>query len=151
VRTLRATHDLFDQVESMIYAIQCGNDGPIKIGSAARPLQRLADLQVGCPYELRLKASADWPDEIETTIHRFCASSRIRGEWFEPESNRVLTVVFCMQDGAGRQKMDEELAAFIAGQRAAHANRRRDKRMLERLSWWSCRGCRVNEPQAAHA
>lgn len=71
----------------MIYAIQCGREGPIKIGVARDPQKRLADLQVGCPYELFLVAAGDLPDSAEREFHRQLWDYSVRGEWFQPHEN----------------------------------------------------------------
>lgn len=66
----------------MIYAIQCGDSGPIKFGVAKNPEQRLRELQTGCPERLRLLVAVNLQDWCERTIHRWLRDERIRGEWF---------------------------------------------------------------------
>lgn len=71
----------------MIYFIQCnGPRGPIKIGQSDDPRGRMAQMQIGCPYELKLlwvhTKNGDPYTEIE--IHRMFEHERIRGEWFHP-------------------------------------------------------------------
>ena len=66
------------------YAIQAGEDGPIKIGLAKRPAQRLRTLQTANAEHLRgLAAWRVLPFE-ERDIHAEYAYARIRGEWFKP-------------------------------------------------------------------
>lgn len=68
-----------------LYFIQAGLDGPIKIGRAVDPRQRLAQLQTASPYELRLLASWDIEDGIsELAVHARFEDAHLRGEWFEP-------------------------------------------------------------------
>lgn len=66
----------------MIYFIQCGNDGPIKIGKSNNPKNRLQALRGGCPYKLsiikRLHGSSDY------YVHELLKNHKLRGEWFEP-------------------------------------------------------------------
>lgn len=69
---------------SVVYFIQDGDDGPIKIGTSQveRLPERLRALQVGNPRELFIRATTpgNWMQENKTQW-RF-ADARIRGEWF---------------------------------------------------------------------
>lgn len=67
----------------MIYFIQEGLDGPIKIGTALDVAKRLKPLQAGNPRPLRVLALSpgDWRDE--TRLHMKLSRHHIRGEWFE--------------------------------------------------------------------
>jgi hypothetical protein len=70
---------------SVIYFIQDRSTLLIKIGyTAAEPIHRLAQLQVGCPGGLVLLCAADGDREKEISLHKQLASSRERGEWFRP-------------------------------------------------------------------
>jgi hypothetical protein len=73
-------------------------DGPVKIGKAKNPQERLTLLNVGCPEELRLLGSAGWPDEQERVIHRILRTHRVRGEWFAP-TPEVMEVVERIRQG----------------------------------------------------
>ena len=64
----------------MIYFIQMGDDGPIKIGRADSAPRRIAGLQVGNPVELKLVGVL--PEELE--LHCEFADLALRGEWFSP-------------------------------------------------------------------
>lgn len=72
-----------------IYFIQCGDDGPIKIGIAEDVEHRMMALQTGCPYELHLLETY-CPYEgfdarlFEAQLHALFAQHRIVGEWFRP-------------------------------------------------------------------
>lgn len=79
----------------MIYAIQSEKNGPIKIGKADRPWQRMHDLQIASPYLLRLMTYVNWHNDYERKIHKHLALHRLRGEWFRC-SDAVLTVVDLM-------------------------------------------------------
>ena len=70
----------------MIYFIQCGENGPIKIGyTQADPKHRLKQLQIGCPYKLKLIfVYQDNDRESESDIHAEFEDYRMRGEWFLP-------------------------------------------------------------------
>lgn len=67
----------------MLYAIQVGNDGPVKLGVTTRdPKTRLRALQTSHHSKLHLRAT--WPGDAadERTIHRRFADIRLHGEWF---------------------------------------------------------------------
>jgi hypothetical protein len=65
----------------VIYFIQAGDDGPIKIGSSENIPRRIAGLQVGNPAELHVLGV--FPEEYE--LHTHFADIHIRGEWLKPE------------------------------------------------------------------
>lgn len=67
----------------MIYIIQSVT-GPIKIGLAESPEQRLRDLQVANPYGLILCGHFPTRDDraFELQAHRVCQVHRLSGEWF---------------------------------------------------------------------
>ena len=70
----------------MIYFIQSGSDGPIKIGTSDDPLARIAQLQGANPRRLRfIGCGLGWP-ESEAGLLRQFAHLRTAGgaEWFEP-------------------------------------------------------------------
>jgi hypothetical protein len=65
-----------------VYVIHAVGTNRIKIGYSADPEKRLAQLQTGSPYELKLLAQ--WPGtaEVEQRIHQRLAQYRCGGEWF---------------------------------------------------------------------
>ena len=69
----------------MIYFIQAGEDGPVKIGKADNPVKRLAALQIGSSERLYIRAVLDEPDEVEGRLHRMLEKFRVNGEWFKLE------------------------------------------------------------------
>ena len=70
----------------MIYAIQCGEGGPIKLGRAEDPVKRLRHLQTSHHERLKLLACepADNDEDAEKAVHQHLSVFRIRGEWFRP-------------------------------------------------------------------
>ena len=69
----------------MIYFIQQGATGPIKIGYTKKTIQyRMSTLQTGCPEKLQLLATAEGGRLEETAIHGLFAKHRMEGEWFKP-------------------------------------------------------------------
>ena len=68
---------------SYIYLVEClGPDNFYKIGFATNPQQRLKELQIGCPYELKI--ILEFPGGLikEKELHAFYNNSYVRGEWF---------------------------------------------------------------------
>lgn len=74
-----------------VYFVRAG-DGPIKIGWARNPAQRLRELQVAHPYRLAIVAMTRGGERLERRIHEELAEHRLSGEWFEA-SEDVLAVV----------------------------------------------------------
>ena len=70
----------------MIYFIQAGNDGPIKIGYAQNSSARRRELQTGNHEELNLITEIPGGKDREDTIHNDLRSYRYRGEWFRATS-----------------------------------------------------------------
>lgn len=71
----------------MIYFIQAGEDGPVKIGFAKTVVgvhRRLAGFQTSHHETLRLLGYLEGSREDEATLHRVFADARVRGEWFSP-------------------------------------------------------------------
>lgn len=68
-----------------VYLIQCGQNGPIKIGTAWNPFRRMKLLQTGNHRRLFLRAVfIDTNPSLEFVLHEHFKESRIRGEWFRP-------------------------------------------------------------------
>jgi predicted transcriptional regulator len=65
----------------LIYFIQQGEDGPIKIGKSQDPEERLKALQSRTKTPLILLAVCEG---CERCLHHRFADLRIRGEWFQP-------------------------------------------------------------------
>ena len=68
---------------SFVYAIQAGDDGPIKIGWAFDPRFRLAELQTGNAAELRIIGVVEADRMLERALHVRLRPYRLRGEWFK--------------------------------------------------------------------
>lgn len=69
-------------VTQFVYFVQEGDDGPVKIGTAIDPEQRLAGLQGGNPRQLTIRhiIPGDWT--VENSLHLRFHESRLIGEWF---------------------------------------------------------------------
>jgi len=109
----------------MIYFIQQGDVGPIKIGycqSGRSVFKRLGTLQVGNPERLYLRAVIpEGGTTTERKLHAAFASARLTGEWFRPTP--TLLRVIELADLAAADKDDDgilrtvlsELGALPAG------------------------------------
>lgn len=60
-----------------------GEDGPVKIGRAFVPEQRLKEIQCGYPYPLKVLATVCGGAGLERAYHERFAAHRLNGEWFE--------------------------------------------------------------------
>ena len=69
-----------------LYFIECGQDGPIKIGIASCVFSRLASLQSSNPHPLQCLVAVERKVAkfLEADLHDRFAESKIHGEWFEP-------------------------------------------------------------------
>lgn len=81
--------------EGAIYFIQAVDGGPIKVGRTEWMTRRLESLQVGNPKQLVVLGVEPLPlDELlarERELHQQFDYARVRGEWFEPVPDLVLT------------------------------------------------------------
>lgn len=74
----------------MVYFVQCGDGGPIKIGYVTgncleQVEKRIYVLQVGSPYPLKLLLVMAGAVCKERSLQKQFAHLHIRGEWFKPE------------------------------------------------------------------
>jgi hypothetical protein len=66
----------------MIYFIQAGEGGPVKIGKADNVSARLVEMQCDNHADLVLLRQIEGGRLTEAWFHRAFASFRLRGEWF---------------------------------------------------------------------
>lgn len=72
-------------VDSHVYFVQVGRDGPIKIGRAIDVEGRVKALQTASAWPLRLLAVVVYAGPaLEARLHRLFANDRLTGEWFRP-------------------------------------------------------------------
>ena len=67
----------------IIYFVQCGKDGPIKIGYTQNLKQRMSAMQVYNPHRLKVVCVFQGGSFVESELHEIFKQYRIRGEWFE--------------------------------------------------------------------
>jgi hypothetical protein len=90
-----------DELPSNIYFIASGNNGPVKIGFAVNPDQRIKDLQTGNPCKLILIGRISevyQPVVIERFLHERFSKSWIRGEWFERTAELMRLIEACRDE-----------------------------------------------------
>ena len=69
----------------MIYFIQAGQNGPIKIGVSDNPQKRLGTLRTAHYEELELLGAIGGGEDKEKEIHLRFGQYRMTGEWFRAE------------------------------------------------------------------
>ena len=69
----------------MIYFIQAGDNGAVKIGFAKDVKKRFAALQTGNHETLKLLKEIAGEEELEQEIHLLVNRYRVRGEWYTPD------------------------------------------------------------------
>jgi len=71
----------------MVYFMQQGETGPIKIGVSEHPRSRRKRLQTGNPHELKIIHTFVAPDDnaLENGLHKdpILKEARMEGEWFD--------------------------------------------------------------------
>lgn len=81
-----------------------GAGDAVKIGTAADPLVRIADLQCGNPRRLRVSVVLLGDALTERTLHRVWASQRVQGEWFDGAE----AIIVWVRAAAKRQMAEHE-------------------------------------------
>lgn len=94
----------------MLYFIQAGDDGPIKIGHASSPRERIWDLQSGNHLQLRLLLELPGTVAAERAAHEAFSGLRIRGEWFRAD-RQLLAFIECFTSGSVRMELAREMVA----------------------------------------
>lgn len=70
----------------MIYFIQEGENGPVKVGKGVSTVARIKQLQTGNPRPLKIYAVVPGYSSLETRIKKDLAEFQINGEWFNSTS-----------------------------------------------------------------
>ncbi len=81
-----------EPVKSIVYFVQVGDDGPVKIGFTTNMPHRLATIQTGQPQKVRLRAFAYGGRDMEAQFHATFDDLRLRGEWFKFEGELRATL-----------------------------------------------------------
>lgn len=70
--------------DPLVYFVQMGEGGPIKIGHTAHLNERMTALCTDSPVELLLLGTTPGTMARERKIHRQLHAHRMNGEWFAP-------------------------------------------------------------------
>lgn len=76
----------------LVYFIEAGPGGPIKIGSSHDVARRMANMQTAMPFDLRTLATISGANRAESELHRRFKHLRIRGEWYRAEPDLVALI-----------------------------------------------------------
>jgi hypothetical protein len=73
--------------DGLVYFVQMGDCGPIKIGRTSRDnlKQRLAALRTYSPWALHLRRTFPGTPAFEERLHHYFDAFRLEGEWFWPD------------------------------------------------------------------
>lgn len=92
---------------SYVYFVQPESGGPIKIGLAKNPQQRLTDLQISHYERLILLCVIEGDRATEQAYHRKFAYCRRLGEWFDPSPDLLALVAAQPQLNFKSQRIHE--------------------------------------------
>lgn len=119
---------------SVVYFIQAGDGGPIKIGVTNDAAKRLRGLQTGCPVPVRLLATQPGDVQREAELHSVFDAHRQHGEWFFPASE-LLDYVGTLEPAPAKASLCKLGVGHTPGAPFTLDNLRHEKRWtLEQLS-----------------
>ncbi|MGK2908768.1 MAG: GIY-YIG nuclease family protein [Sphingobium sp.] len=101
----------------MIYFIQHGSCGPIKVGTSSNPGKRIGEIAANCPDPLVVLGIIAGDQPLEQRIHRHLLGHCHRGEWFKPSEFVRSFVNFAVS--ASPEAIEAELSRG-ANERRAH-------------------------------
>lgn len=112
-----------------VYIITAANHA-IKVGVASNTTMRLAALQTGCPFKLKLFArfkiaTKDLAYQIESETHRRLGRRALEGEWFRIAPAEAVAVITSVIAGAPKNRDAE-----VELQAARHFKRKAFNRIL---------------------
>lgn len=67
----------------------------VKIGYSDDPHARIRDLQVGCPYKLKLIGTRPGSRKEEKSLHSLFYNHRLHGEWYQGHEEVLDFVKYC--------------------------------------------------------
>ena len=89
----------------MVYFIQQGECGPIKIGQSHTPNDRLKRLRKTIKEKLSIILVVDGHFTSEYALHEYLKEYCIGGEWFKPTKEVYLTMVRVATDKKFRESL----------------------------------------------
>jgi hypothetical protein len=112
-------------MSGVVYFIQSGDCGPVKVGFSTVLGLRVEALQCSSPYPIYVRGTIDGPRKLEKSIHRWLSIRRVRGEWYEAE--HALAVLKWLDGKPAEQSLSEVHAAI-----ADRSEERRARRLVTR-------------------
>lgn len=71
--------------DEIVYFVQCGKGGPVKIGTTGDGWGRIKDLSTAMPMRMHRVSIVLGGRSLEQHLHRRFRRLRLNGEWFRPE------------------------------------------------------------------
>jgi len=99
----------------MIYFIQQGEDGPIKIGYTTDDLtfhKRLSSMQTCSPVKLRILGIAEGDHKAEHELHERFFDACLQGEWFYPHQAITAHIDACARPIKEKHKAPKRAPSF---------------------------------------
>lgn len=93
---------------SVVYFIQHGDYGPVKIGWAVDPEQRRRELQTGNPERLHIRVLIPGDRVLEKELHRRFVDWHIQGEWFGGGGQSLAILTFALGLKEERDELVED-------------------------------------------
>jgi hypothetical protein len=122
--------------EPLVYFAQAVDGGPIKIGVARDPAERLRRVQTGYPFKLRITNLRPGGLREEGRLHKRFRRHRIRGEWFAASDDlaRLAKAHPASRTGRSAAIAEARSAAYSEGfQRGLEAARSKPQGELDDL------------------
>lgn len=109
----------------MVYFIQQGEAGPIKIGYTRNINKRLSQLQTANPEKLHLRLTIPGTFGTEKVLHDYLKPIHIRGEWYEcdPVMRHIMKALEKKQielEGMFKEVMENHLLIVIGKKEAVN-------------------------------
>lgn len=82
---------MIESKDEYVYVLEAVGGGWFKIGRSKNPFGRIADLQTGCPYPIRVRMCFLAADacRVEDELHKLGSLYRGSGEWFSADADVV--------------------------------------------------------------
>lgn len=71
--------------DEIVYFLQCGKGGPVKIGTSRDGWGRVLSVAASMPHRMAFCSIVVGGLQLERNLHRRFRKFRLNGEWFKPE------------------------------------------------------------------
>lgn len=71
--------------DEIVYFLQCGKGGPVKIGWSTDGWGRVLSIAMGMPHRMAFVSIVVGGRQLERRLHQRFKRYRLNGEWFKPE------------------------------------------------------------------